>query len=569
MPITYKTRHGRFLGYGFFAPELPPCFNSQQLALNRDYLLQELVKPEDQNKKEPAYLRFRSDKVVFLHPRYKNTDRPHSIINPISFFFISNEISKHYGALRQLERKSKYSLSQSYFDNLGARPIKRPSFGKRDEFTSSASTRFEYIAQTDIRAFYHSISTQSIPLAIHGRQKIKPNQDILDLKLFGNVIALLSQNAQLGQTIGLPVGPDTSRVIAEVIASAMDVEISKKQKIKKEDGSRFVDDYSIGCNSIAEGQKILSTVRQAASVYSLDIGKEKTRVEPTDHMTYVGWKDYLKSHIVQKPTLEDFNKYFYACNVMSKAQPELNIDKYSIQSCRARFVNCDCWPYIQDHLVSTYRRNSSVIEPMVEVIISRHLKRKDVDVDSLSAFVNGRLPILAEQQRHGEAIWLLYMCISIGIKISAKSLIGFLDDQNACIAILIMQASEASIVVGKLDLSKWRNATVEDLEGSMWLYYYEASMQGWLKTDIASEHPIYSILSRKDIRFTSFENSYMTLEDIIKSRKIENKIKNARDQDDRNEGGIFEDKKFELTEEEIEDIIAQLEEEEEAALDTY
>lgn len=38
----------------------------------------------------------------------------------------------------------------------------------------------------------------------------------------GNVLDLLSQNLQGAQTIGLPVGPDTSRLLAEVVTSGVD-----------------------------------------------------------------------------------------------------------------------------------------------------------------------------------------------------------------------------------------------------------------------------------------------------------------------------------------------------------
>lgn len=555
MPITEEIRHKRFLGYGYFAPELPPCFDSQGLALHRNALLPALLSVPATSSGKPAYQKFRSEKITFLHPRYRNTDRPHSIINPISYFFISHFICTNYGQLRKVERKSKISLSQSFFDRLGARPIRRPLFSKRDSFISSVSTRFEYVAQTDIRAFYHSIYTHSLPWAIHGKANAKKNPN--DLKLIGNLLDLLVRNAQSGQTIGLPVGPDTSRILAEVVAAAIDSSVTRYTRINKGNGARFVDDYTFGCNSMEEGRRIISLIRKAAGDYELDVGREKTKIEPTDHLNYVGWQDFLKSHIPAHPDMESFNRFFYACNVMTKAQPELNIDKYSLQACRAKFVTSSCWPYIQEHLVSTYRRNSSVIEPIVEIILARHFGFNDIDRTGLQEFLVGRLPILAEQRRHGEAIWLLYLCKSINLPLPFSALAGFISDRNACTDILLMHLLDGGLIQGKFDVSVLRSAPDDALTGDLWLYYFEALARGWVNDDTLLErNPLYAPLFAHGIRLSSFENRNNSLEAFLKDRMLENRIKERQEAQEDAEEGDNSGIDFELSDEELAELDA-------------
>jgi hypothetical protein len=92
----------------------------------------------------------------------------------------------------------------------------------RDDFRIELSARRETYVAADVRAFFHSIYTHAIAWAIHGKEVAKQQRGTA---LYGNLIDLLCRNAQDGQTIGLPVGPDTSRLIAEIVAAAMDVQL--------------------------------------------------------------------------------------------------------------------------------------------------------------------------------------------------------------------------------------------------------------------------------------------------------------------------------------------------------
>jgi hypothetical protein len=84
-------------------------------------------------------------------------------------------------------------------------------------------TASRYLLATDLSQFYPSIYTHSIPWALHTKSvaKAKPN----DYSLLGNVLDLAMRNGQDKQTIGIPIGPDTSLVIAEAILSSVDVQL--------------------------------------------------------------------------------------------------------------------------------------------------------------------------------------------------------------------------------------------------------------------------------------------------------------------------------------------------------
>jgi hypothetical protein len=101
-------------------------------------------------------------------------------------------------------------------------------------------SRSRYVIQTDISRFYQSIYTHSIPWALHGKAAAKANRS---RRLIGNTLDKLVREGQDRQTIGVPIGPDTSLIIAEIILSSVD-EALKRKRLKN--GLRYIDDYDFG-----------------------------------------------------------------------------------------------------------------------------------------------------------------------------------------------------------------------------------------------------------------------------------------------------------------------------------
>ncbi|MEF3135647.1 RNA-directed DNA polymerase [Rhizobium sp. 268] len=514
-------RHQKFLDYGYFAPELPPCFSSRGFGA-KGALLFKQIKALPKLKGKPAYQSFVSEKATFYHPRFNNTDRLHSVVNPISHLVTSALIAKHYSKLRLVERQSHYSLSASTFDWGGQRALRRPAFTKRDEFTSQLSPRFEYTVTTDVRAFYHSVYTGSIPWAIHG----KGTKTGVSPLLYGNELSLLVRNAQGGQTTGLPVGPDTSRILAEVIASKIDAKIDDILRMNKGDASRFVDDFTFGCNSIEDGHRIIAEVRRAASEFELDIGKDKTNIEPTNHLAYVGWQDYMRSYLPEKPDKAAFERFFYIVHDMSKRHMNLNVEKFAMSICRKAFVESADWSFLQEHLVSSYRKNSTLIDTLVEALLLRQAARNDLDMSALSDFIAARLPVLGANQRTGEIIWLLYLACALDIKIDGEALSMCVRIPNPMIAMLATFAEAQGLINGAIDTSYWQSyANSEGLRSNMFLFAYEAARNEW-QNDVSycESDPFYGLFLHEKMSFFNMTSAKRDLSQVLKERQRENRV---------------------------------------------
>lgn len=522
---TPSARHRRFLAAGFFPPEVPPCFYSEQLALHKTALCKKFDKLPPTKKKEPHYCGYVSQKSTFGFPRYKKADRRHSIVNPISFLFLSWVLADNYLAIKKLQKKSKITASPSIFDWSGPRTLKRPNFESRDTFLSDVNARFEYTINADISSFYHSIYTHSIPWAIHGKAFAKKNRTIVH---YGNLIDLLCRNAQDGQTIGLPVGPDTSRLIAELIATAVDIDVQKTVNSTRKSGARFVDDYTLGATSKAHAETAIATIRRASNAFELDLNSEKTFVADGVSAPAGGWKTYIRSAAPKPPyTAEQMETFVFVVEETSKRVPEVNIQKFALQNARRAIVDCTNWRFVENYLISVYKANATVIDVVVELIIQRHFAHNDVNVDLISPFINARLPLLCGQRRFGEAMWLLFLATSLNFEIPRKSIEGFFSEKDPVCAIMIADAKAKGLIKGKADYSTWnKSLTRDELDGDMWLYAYESTLKGLNKSNVGDgfvkSHLYFSELFARKIEFYRSGQGVFSLQETLRRRKIEN-----------------------------------------------
>jgi hypothetical protein len=519
-----RARHRRFLAAGFFPPELPPCFYSEQLAKFRNSLLGNFDKLPSTKNGDPDHYSYKSNKTSFNFPRFNNSDRRHSFINPIAYFFLSKVLSDNYVALRKGTKVSKLSLSPSIFDWSGERTLKRPIFDLRDTYLAQLNMRFEYVLHTDVRAFYHSIYSHSIAWAVHTKTFAKKNRSF---KHIGNLIDLLCRNSQDGQTIGLPVGPDTSRMIAEIVGSAIDRDIQARLKPSKDGAMRFVDDFCFGCNSKQAAERTIAIVRRAVVEFELDLNNEKTTLEPSSSRHPGGWKGYVRSLLPQTPyDTKDVELFLYHIGKLAQDEPTLNIEKFAIQNARRVFVECADWKRIEQFLISTYRRNPTIVGNLVEIFVMRAAAKNDLGKSLIGDLVESRLPALCDQQKSGEAAWLLFLVISLKIPISSRCLKGYFDEDDPVIALLIADSVSAGLVSGSVSFSRWnKSLTNEGLDGSMWLYAYETTLKGLNNSTKASHilgHKYYGRLYEKKIEFYRSGMGIDSISEVLKKRKKEN-----------------------------------------------
>lgn len=143
---------------------------------------------------------------------------------------------------------------------------------------------FPIIVNLDINRFYESIYTHSIPWAVLGKDEAK--HQFRSGRLTGHWSHKLDKFASYSndrQTTGLPIGPDTSRIISELILSRIDYEIVSNSKgIRSTQIYHNIDDYQIGVYGSNEAENVQSGFVRAVSNYGLRLNDGKAT---TDYIT--------------------------------------------------------------------------------------------------------------------------------------------------------------------------------------------------------------------------------------------------------------------------------------------
>jgi hypothetical protein len=147
-------------------------------------------------------------------------------MNPIGYFFLAKEIATYWPEIENHYKKTHLSRSIPTF-GTSSRAIHLPKFSDLHEEKIMASAGYKYALVTDITSFFPTIYTHTIPWALHTKAvaKVKKRKAHMTPRYFGNILDARCMGAQDGQTIGLPIGPDTSHIIAEIIGVAIDTRL--------------------------------------------------------------------------------------------------------------------------------------------------------------------------------------------------------------------------------------------------------------------------------------------------------------------------------------------------------
>lgn len=161
-------------------------------------------------------------------------------------------------------------------------------FYDRNEF-QRLEQRFNYLMEFDISKCFYHIYTHSVTWAVKDKESAKRNAREVS---FENSFDKLMQLANYNETNGIVVGPEISRIFAEIILQQVDVNVLKKLEGQFKYGvdyevRRYVDDYFVFSND----SKILETVKKEfqkeLGFYKLYLNPAKSDIKTPPFITNV------------------------------------------------------------------------------------------------------------------------------------------------------------------------------------------------------------------------------------------------------------------------------------------
>lgn len=178
------------------------------------------------------------------------------------------------------EEDREYEQLGSYFVYRKYRNIHR--FFESYKYHRSEK-KYDAMVQIDVSKCFDSIYTHSLPWAVLGKDQTKFSLDE-SKATFGGRFDALMQNLNHKETNGIVIGPEFSRIFAEIILQSIDTELIKQlaegpKLIHKLDYEifRYVDDFFVFYNEESTQHKIFETLQEILKGKKLSINTAKIK----------------------------------------------------------------------------------------------------------------------------------------------------------------------------------------------------------------------------------------------------------------------------------------------------
>jgi hypothetical protein len=227
-----------------------------------------------------------------------------SVPHPLFHHDISLFFERTWPEVSAVLARSRGSASKPRFPADGFRAVEITPQAELPTIRLKTLARKRFCLITDVSRCFPSVYTHAIPWALDGKENAKRDHHENSTAVRGNRLDFIIRQAQDGQTAGIPVGPDTSRLISELILSRVDADFVQKAA-KKVYFVRHVDDYWIGGDTVQDCENHLRKLRSGLAEYQLDINESKTRIVPLAYAIGEAWPTELKREVQE--TFPRFN----------------------------------------------------------------------------------------------------------------------------------------------------------------------------------------------------------------------------------------------------------------------
>ena len=444
---------------------------------------------------------FRLDKKVRSRctrqsvPKRKHLRRLLSIPNPFHQVTLALEIEKHWTELEACCRLSRISLSVPTLSRDRALETSH-SINEQPQHRCERSVGNRYVLRTDIARFYPSIYTHSVAWAIHGKDKARA-----DHALWGNELDRRMSYTQDKQTGGIPIGPDTSLLIGEVMVSAIDINLQESMEIR---GTRFIDDYYLHFDTQARAEHALAQLHKIAKEFELEINDPKTEIRELPEDLEPVWKTELRGMRLRpagQPQATDLLSLFNRGFDLVKKFPGDSVLTYVARQVSSSDIDPANWKFCESLLMKAVIAEPTALKVVIGILTQNagSISSKTNLTETVGSLCRYHAPL----EQGFEVAWALWLAKQQELTINedvARQIVQMDDDIVALAALDLRDIGLFPLI----PVDKWKDQVdASNLYTEHWLLAYEASEQGWLSssTDYVADDPGFSILRKHGVRF--------------------------------------------------------------------
>lgn len=492
-----------------FPAELPPCFNTNDLAANASSAIAAAN----------SFGQIYSVPLTYSGYKSESSRRKFALPNPYHYCKAVDFIVNNEAQIEAILEKSKYSLTAP----IARQPKPGQPYAKRSSSVLDTKREIEclyqdnrYEIRLDINAFFDNIYTHCIPWAVHGIAIAKKRRR--DNTLIGNQLDSLMRSLNYDQTNGILVGNAVSRIVSEIILCTVDEQISKK--FPKISCCRFVDDYYIYTSDSSQIQEIISYIRTCLAQYGLSFNENKIKITESPFLYGNPWVEEIKQYIHLQPDV-----FLSKLIIEYNKSKDISILKYGLKIIEHHHYTQSNWSAMQSRLINLWTRFPSLSDR----IISIFWKNKDfIKVNALKRAIYSVIDESILLNREQELIWAIWFVKVFNISISQSYITKVLKTTNE-LAIIVMldivhasgQENAAAILQQRRNLHNLLQSEDVDDKGTPntlmwtahWLLAYEATKNQWLKLpgtpfEFAKKNQFFNELLTRNVKFYDPSFSY-------------------------------------------------------------
>lgn len=530
----------RLLGKGYFPKELPPAFTTQAFAEKSQYIQTKWSAVwQFENTKHAREtgaikkVRLNEFKSIYGSSKCASLSYPKSLVsrrkleipNPTNFHELCICIVKNWKLLRETQLQTKYSYS-SPIEAESSRSVRTKSRSLNDFkfelIRKSSDKRFEL--RLDIAQYYPKIYTHSIPWAILGKSKAKeynslknkPGWDVILLNdenarnfAVADKLDTLIRSCQERQSVSIPIGPDSSFILAEIIGNRIDIELENELEGIDFECVRYYDDYYFYTHSFGDAEIILKAAQKILLEFQLETNESKVLIKKLPFSFEPKWVFKISGYHFSQINKFTIREYFFLLYSLCEDFPAESSSIISYGLLRFEFGNIQIpkieWELFLELLLKLLQIDPGNIDQVFKILLSYEVLLDRKSKIKVQAVLER---LISEQLRlnHSfEVLWSLWILKSFKLKCKSavlEEVIGSSDYQSILICLdLISQklySGEKPSIISVSD-----SMSSNDLHTEKWLFVYESIRQSWVNANhsIVTEHRYFKILFDYNIKF--------------------------------------------------------------------
>jgi hypothetical protein len=407
-------------------------------------------------------------------PKDKQSRRILTFPNPEHFVHLATAIEKHWTQIEAHANASKISISrlEAPRDSRAVGYFRNPKDLTSEKVLRRVGKR--YYLHVDIARFFPSVYLHRLEAIFPGTNTAGRNNGL------GSKLDNLSRKMQSEESIGLPLGPDTSFVLAEVLAAYIDAKLPSTIS-----AVRHVDDISIFADSIPLIEKSIVALRSACEALRLELNSLKTYQGELPDELEADWVSELRPLASSVRSTDSLITFFDRSLALHKRSRDNRLLNYVISASSAFGLKAANWKIYEAFLLTCLPLEPRTVAHIGKLLLRAKRHGRKLNTSNIVT-VYRKFLLQHAPMNHGyevnQALWSLYE-LNFADRITPRVWSSIFAMSDNFVAVTTLWLRDHGVPM-PANFDHWTSlASAQSAYTSEnWLLCHEAHVNGWIPT---------------------------------------------------------------------------------------